>query len=343
MAEKTLRPVTIAGLGSYAPERVVTNQELIDKYNIATSDQWIREKLGIVERRYAAPDEQTSDLAVKASLKAMEMAGVGPDDIGGIILALGYGDVRSPSTACRVQEKLGAFNSWAMDANTACMGFIWACEVGSKFVADGSCDAFLAIGADLASRTKFDPHDRTLGILFGDGAGAAVLKPCREGDGFLSFFTLSDGRGFDAIGARAGGSVMPLTPEALEQGHHLLHQDGRTVWKYAMRGMTQSIREAVKRAGLTVDQVDFLVTHQANMRLIESIMGEVGIPGTKSYTTVQKYGNTSSGTVGTALDEAYRAGKFKPGDKVVLAGIGAGFTWSGTVINWTLPPPKRAG
>jgi len=341
MAKKTLRPVTIAGLGSYAPERVVTNQELIDKYNIATSDKWIREKLGIVERRYAAPDEQTSDLAVKASLKAMEMAGVTPDDIGGIILALGYGDVRSPSTACRVQEKLGAFNSWAMDANTACMGFIWACEVGSKFVADGSCDAFLAIGADLASRTKFDPHDRTLGILFGDGAGAAVLKPCREGEGFLSFFTLSDGRGFDAIGARAGGSVMPLTPEALEQGHHLLHQDGRTVWKYAMRGMTQSIREAVKRAGLTIDQVDFLVTHQANMRLIESIMNEVGIPGTKSYTTVQKYGNTSSGTVGTALDEAYRAGKFKPGDKVALAGIGAGFTWSGTVINWTLSPPDQ--
>ncbi len=339
MAEKKLRPVTIAGIGSYAPERVVTNQELIDKYNIPTSDQWIREKLGIVERRYAAPDEQTSDLAVKASLKAMEMAGVTPDDIGGIILALGFGDVRSPSTACIVQKKLGAFNSWAMDANTACMGFIWACEVGSKFVADGSCDTFLAIGADLASRTKFDPHDRTLGLLFGDGAGAAVLKPCKEGEGFQSFFTLSDGRGADAIGVRAGGSEIPLTPEALEQKHHLLHQDGKTVWKYALRGMSQSIREAVKRAGLTMDQVDFLVTHQANMRLIEAIMGEVGISGTKSYTTVQKYGNTSSGTVGTALDEAYRAGKFKQGDKVVLAGIGAGFTWSGTAINWTLPPP----
>jgi 3-oxoacyl-[acyl-carrier-protein] synthase-3 len=340
MAEKKLRPVTIAGIGSYAPERVVTNQELIDKYDIPTSDQWIREKLGIVERRYAAPDEQTSDLAVKASLKAMEMAGVTPDDIGGIILALGFGDVRSPSTACIVQKKLGAFNSWAMDANTACMGFIWACEVGSKFVADGSCDAFLAIGADLASRTKFDPRDRTLGLLFGDGAGAAVLQPCQEGEGFQSFFTLSDGRGAEAIGVRAGGSEVPLTPEALEQGHHLLHQDGKSVWKYAMRGMSQSILEAVKRAGLTVDQVDFLVTHQANMRLIEAIMGSVGISGTKSYTTVQKYGNTSSGTVGTALDESYRAGKLKAGDNVVLAGIGAGFTWSGTVINWTLPPPK---
>jgi 3-oxoacyl-[acyl-carrier-protein] synthase-3 len=340
MAEKKLRPVTIAGIGSYAPERVVTNQELIDKYNIPTSDQWIREKLGIVERRYAAPDEQTSDLAVKASLRAMEMAGVTPDDIGGIILALGFGDVRSPSTACIVQKKLGAFNAWGMDANTACMGFIWACEVGSKFVADGSCDTFLAIGADIASRTKFDPRDRTLGLLFGDGAGAAVLKPCQEGEGFQSFFTLSDGRGADAIGVRAGGSEMPLTPEVLEQGHHLLHQDGKTVWQYATRCMSQAILESVKRAGLTVDQVDFLVTHQANMRLIEAIMGKVGITGTKSYTTVQKYGNTSSGTIGTALDEAYRAGKLKPGDKVVLAGIGAGFTWSGTVINWTLPPPK---
>jgi 3-oxoacyl-[acyl-carrier-protein] synthase-3 len=340
MAERTLRPVTIAGIGSYAPERVVTNQELIDKYNLQTTDKWIRENLGIVERRYAAPDEQTSDLAVKASLKAMELAGVTPDDIGGIILALGFGDVRSPSTACIVQEKLGAFNAWAMDANTACMGFIWACEVGSKFVADGSCETFLAIGADLSSRTKFDPSDRTLGIIFADGAGAAVLKPCREGQGFQSFFTLSDGRGAGDIGVRAGGSVMPLTPEAVSQGHHLLHQHGRNVWNAAIRGMTQSIREAVKRAGLTIDQIDFLVTHQANLRMIETIMSEVGIPGHKSYTTVQKYGNTSSGTVGTALDEAYLAGKLKPGDKVVLAGIGAGYTWSGTVINWTLPAPE---
>jgi len=335
VSERTLRPVTIAGVGSAPPERVVTNQELIDTYNIETTDEWIQKKLGIKERRYAGPDEQTSDLAVRAAEKAMEMAGVTADQIGGIILALGYGDVRSPSTACIVQRKLGAFNAWAMDANTACMGFIWACEVGAKFVADGSTDVFLAIGADIASRTKVSPYDRTLGILFGDGAGAAILKPCDSGQGFQSFYTKSDGRGVETIGVVAGGSVMPLTPENVAAGKHFLFMDGPGVWKWATRVMPEALREAVKGAGLTFADIDFVVTHQANQRLIENILETVGVPTEKTYTTVHKYGNTSSASIGTALDEAVRAGKIKPGDTVAMAGIGAGFTWAGTVINWT--------
>ncbi|NOZ87404.1 MAG: ketoacyl-ACP synthase III [Deltaproteobacteria bacterium] len=337
MNRDKLRPVTIAGVGSYSPERVVTNQELIDSYNLKTSDEWIRRKLGIEERRYAAPDEQTSDLAVKASLKAMDMAGVRPGDIGGIILALGYGDVRSPSTACIVQRKLGAFNSWAMDANTACMGFLWACEVGAKFVADGSCDVFLAIGADLASRTKFDPRDRTLGVLFGDGAGAAILKPCKQGDGFQSFYTRSDGRGVETIGVLAGGSMLPLTPDALESKQHLLYMDGKGVWNWAVEKMPEALGEAIKSAGLEKDDIDFVVTHQANLSLIRAILEKAGIPEKKTHTTVHKYGNTSSASIGTVLDEAYRAGKIKRGDLVAMAGIGAGFTWSGSVIRWTVP------
>jgi len=336
-SQRILRPVTIAGIGSNPPERVVTNQELIDAYGLDTTDEWIQRKLGIVERRYAGPDEQTSDLAVKASLKAMEMAGVTADQIGGIILALGYGDVRSPSTACIVQRKLGAFNSWAMDANTACMGFLWACEVGAKFVADGSTDVFLAIGADLASRTKVSPRDRTLGILFGDGAGAAILKPCDEGTGFQSFYTKSDGRGVETIGVLAGGSVMPLTPENVAEGRHFLYMDGPDVWKWALRVMPESLREAVKGAGLTFADVDFVVTHQANQRMIEAILKDVEVPVSKTYMCVSRYGNTSAGSIGTALDEAVRHGKIQPGMNVAMAGIGAGFTWSGCVIRWTGP------
>jgi 3-oxoacyl-[acyl-carrier-protein] synthase-3 len=338
VAEKKLRPVTIAGIGSYVPEREVTNQELIDTYNLATTDEWIREKIGIVTRRYAAPDEQTSDLCVKAAQRAMDMAGVGPDDIGGIMLALGIGDVRSPNTACIVQRKLGAFNAWAMDANTACMGFVFSCDIGAKFVADGSCDAFLAIGGDIGSRTKVSPRDRTVGVIFGDSAGAAVIRPCKEGEGFLSFYSKSDGRGADDIGMRAGGSEMPLTPENVAEGKHFIHMDGPKVWNGAMHGMPDAIFNALEKAGMTKDDVDFVVTHQANLRMIQAIMKKVGLPMEMTHTTVQKYGNTSSGTIGTALDEAVRLGKVKPGDTVVLAGIGAGYTWGGCVIRWTCSP-----
>ncbi|MBI5528033.1 MAG: ketoacyl-ACP synthase III [Deltaproteobacteria bacterium] len=335
-------PVAVAGIGGAVPARRVTTRELIDTYKLETTEDWVHEKLGIDERRYASPDVQTSDLAAAAALKAIEMAGIDPLDIGGISVMLGYGDVRAPATACYVQRKIGAWNAFAVDVDCACSGFIIGCEMGRRFVQDGSMKAFLAIGADVGSRTKVDPHDRTLGMIFGDAAAAAVLTRCDEGEGILSGYIRSDGRAAEIIGVKAGGSVMPISHEAVKEGHHLIKMDGPGVWNMATRGMPEAIREACGRLGIKPQHLDFLVTHQANLRLIEAVMKLFDLPMGLTHTTVQKFGNTSAASVGVTLADAFFEGKVKKGDLVCLAGVGAGFTWAADVIRWSISAEKRS-
>lgn len=335
---KTLRPVTISGIGYAVGEEIWTNQQVIERFGNDTTDEWVQKKLGIKSRAWAKPETQTSDLAARAARQALEMAGVKPEELGGILGALGIGDVRSPATACYLQHKLGAVNAWATDANTACAGWVLMAEIGRRFVADGTMDAFLAFGADIASRTKVDPSDRTLGLIFGDAAGAAVITPCKEGEGFITGYAKSDGSQTEVIGVEAGGSRVPLDEEAVRQKKHWTKMDGAGVWRNGIRGITDSINTACKQAGITPHDLDMIITHQANMRLIEAVMESANLPMDRTYTTVQKYGNSSSASPITTLAEAVMVGKVKPGMLVCIAGVGAGFLWGATILRWTCGP-----
>ncbi|MCG3172748.1 MAG: 3-oxoacyl-[acyl-carrier-protein] synthase 3 [Myxococcota bacterium] len=329
-----LRPVKIGGTGYYVPEKVVTNQELIDRYKMDTTDEWIRAKLGMVERRHARLDQQTSDLSVIAARQAMETAGVKPEQIGGLICALGYGDRRAPATACIIQEKLGTKNAFAVDVMGACAGFIVGVEMGRHMVAQGWTDAFLVIGADIASRYKVDNSDRLMGVLFGDGAGAAVLVPGDENHRILGGYLRSDGSGAQIMGIATGGSECETTYASVDRGDHFLKMDGKGVWNYAMRGFPDAVRGALKAAGRTPAEIDFVITHQANLNLIKEILKELGFSLDKTFTTVEKYANTSSASAAITLAEAVEKGFIREGMTILVAALGAGFTWGAQVIRW---------
>lgn len=327
-----LRSVGIAGLGSYLPEIIRSNKEFTK--HVDTSEEWIVSRTGIKERRYAGAHEACSDLGIKAAQIAMKNAGVIPEDIDLVLVATITPDMIFPSTACLIQDSIGAKRAAAMDISAACTGFIYALAVGSQFIAAGMYDNVLVVAAEVLSK-YLNSEDRTTSILFGDGAGAAVLKPVPEGEGFLSFDLGSDGSGADLLKISAGGSRKPATMETVSNKEHFLTMSGNEVFKFAVRVMGGTAIKALAKAGLNKEDIDFLIPHQANTRIIDSAVKRLGVSPEKVFVNLDKYGNMSSASIPVALDEAEQNGLIKKGDIVVLVGFGAGLTWGASVLKWS--------
>ncbi len=328
---KNLRPVGILGVGHYAPEKILTNKDLEKMVN--TTDEWITERTGIKERHIAAPGENTSDMAVAAARRALEHAGVKPEEIDLIVMCTLSGDYPFPATGCLVQDKLGAVNAGAFDLAAGCSGFIYGLSVASQMVATGSMNKVLVIGAEILSRV-INWEDRNTCVLFADGAGAAVIGPVEEGYGFYSYTLGSDGSGGEAIIARAGGTRTPVTEEILKEKLHLAQMDGTEVFKFASRIMPEAINTVLAKSGLQADDIDIYIPHQANVRIIQSGAKRLKQPLEKFFINVQKYGNTSAGSVPIALSEAWDEGRIKKGDNVLLVGFGTGLTWAACALKW---------
>jgi 3-oxoacyl-[acyl-carrier-protein] synthase-3 len=324
-------PVGIAGTGSYVPERVVPNayfEKLVD-----TSDEWIVQRTGIETRRFAADDQATSDLALEAAKRALEAAGVKPEELDLVVLGTLTPDYLLPATACLVQDRLGATNAGAFDVNAACTGFLTALHTGEAFVAAGRAQRVLVIGAE--KLTSFvDFTDRTSCIIFGDAAGAAVLTPLDQcGQGEILRTTLgADGKGYDFIHMAAGGSRKPPTLETLEKREHFIRMRGRDVFRFAVTYMGEMVRQMIE--GYSPEDITVVVPHQVNKRIIEAALERLEIPPSKVVVNIERYGNSSAATVPLALDEALRAGRVEKGKLVVLVAFGAGLTWGGTLIRW---------
>ena len=327
----------VLGTGSYLPERVLTNNDIISIANINTSDEWIRKKVGVLERRFAADDEATSDLAIKAAVRALDAAGVTAEQLGMVVLATTVPDRIFPSTACIVQGKIGAPNSMAFDLPVMCTGTVYALDIARRYVEDGSVEYALVIGSEVYSR-MLDFTDRNSCIYFGDGAGAMVLGRAPPGEpGILTSYVQTDGTGYETITAVAGGTRMPATLETVQHGLHYFQMKPKNVWEFATGAFPRAVRTALEHADLTVDDVDFLISHQANLNIIKFGMDALGIPMSKTYTTLDKYGNTSGASVAITLDEACRAGMIRRGDLVVLVGFGGGLAWGSAVMRWSAP------
>lgn len=324
-------PVGIIGTGSYLPEKVVTNADL--EKSVETTDEWIVSRTGIRERRIASPEEASSDLAVEAAKRAMEHAGVTADQIDLIIVATITPDTIMPATSCLVQDRLGASKAATFDLSAACTGFLYGISTAAQFIATGVYKHALVIGVECLSRIV-DWTDRNTCVLFGDGAGAAVLGPVKEGHGFLSYELGADGSGGELLKLSAGGSRLPASVDTLAQNLHTVTMAGREVFKFAVRVIGNSIEEALKKANLTKEEIDFFIPHQANIRIIESAIKRFGLTEDKVIINLDRYGNMSSASIPVALDEAIRQGRIKKGNIVVLCGFGGGLTWGATVLRW---------
>ena len=323
--------VGIAGTGSYVPERVVPNS-FFEEY-LDTSDEWIVQRTGIRERRFAAEHEATSDLALNAGRRALEAAGVRPEDLDMVIVGTLTADYPLPSAACLVQDRLGAKNAGAFDCNAACTGFLAALHTGEAFIAAGRARRVLVIGAETLTRFV-DFQDRSSCVIFGDAAGAAVLTPFDDcGQGEILRTTLgADGSGYDFIHIPGGGSRKPATPATLEARDHFIHMRGREVFRFAVKYMGDMIEQMLE--GQDRDELALIVPHQVNRRIIDAALDRLEMTDEKVAINIQRYGNTSAGTVPVALDEALRAGRVKKGELVILVAFGAGLTWGGTLIRW---------
>lgn len=327
------RQAGIIGIGSAVPDRVLTNAD-VEKI-IDTTDEWIKSRSGISERRIVEEGVATSDLATKSAIRALECAGLTAQDIDLIIVATITGDTPIPSTSCLVQAKLGVSRTPAFDLQAGCAGFVYALSVASDLVRSGTYDKVLVIGADaLSSVTNWD--DRTTCVLFGDGAGAVIIAPVGEGEGLLSSCLGADGSGGDLLTIKAGGSKLPASVETVQNKQHCIEMNGREVFKFAVRIMGDAAVEALEKCGMTPADVDLFIPHQANVRIIESAARRLELPEEKVFVNVEKYGNTSAGSIPLAMDEAYRSGALKKGDVVVLVGFGAGLTWAAGVLKWVI-------
>ncbi len=321
----------IIGVGSAVPDRVLTNHDL--EKIVDTSDEWIRTMTGIVERRIAEEGEGTSDYAIKAGMKAIECAGLGPEDIDLIIVATFTGDTPLPATACIVQNALGCKGTPAFDLAAGCSGFVYGLAAADAFVRSGHYQHVLVIGADLLSRVT-NWTDRSTCVLFGDGAGAAVVAPVGEDEGFMAFELGSEGSGAGVLCIPAGGSRSPYTPEDLAANRDKIYMEGREVFKFAVKIQAEATERVVSKCGLSIEDIDLIVPHQANTRIIESAVNRLGLPMEKFYVNLQRYGNTSAASIPIALDEAVAEGRIKKGDIVVTVGFGAGLTWAAGVMKW---------
>ncbi|HEX2750108.1 MAG TPA: beta-ketoacyl-ACP synthase III [Verrucomicrobiales bacterium] len=325
----------IAGTGSYVPDRVLTNADL--EKIVETTDDWIVSRTGIKERRIAAPDEATSHMATKAAQRAIEAAGIAVEDIDLIIVATISPDTFFPSTACHVQRNLGATKAVAFDVSAACAGFLYAMQIARHFINSGNRRTALIIGADKLSGIV-NWKDRNTCVLFGDGAGAAILTSKDPGDndpsGLLSSIMASDGRLTDILSVPGGGSAIPITPENADQRLNTIHMQGREVFKAAVKHTLEACETAIERAGLTAQDISLIIPHQANIRIVDAIRERLKLPPERAFLNLHKYGNTSGAAIAIALDEAARSGAMKTGDNVLLVAFGAGFAWAASVIRW---------
>jgi len=331
---KQLRPVKIAGLATYVPPRRLTNADL--EKMVDTSDEWIQQRTGIRGRHVVDQGTATSDLAREAALGALRQAGVPPDDIGFIVVGTTTPDTIFPSTACILQDKIGAHHAWGFDLGAACSGFLYALTTGMQMVASGAHDHALVVGADVMS-SILDYTDRTTCVLFGDGAGAVVLSPAADGDGaIIDFAHEIDGSGGPALCMPAGGSRLPASHETVDRRLHYVKQDGRAVFRFAARKTEEICRRVLSRHQLDPTQIDLFVSHQANRRIIEAAAERLALPESKVVINLADYGNTTAATVPLALADAVKDGRLKKGDLVLLASVGAGFTVGAVLLRWSL-------
>ena len=329
----------ITGWGMYAPSRVMTNEELSTM--VETSDEWIVSRTGIRERRIAADDETTATLSVHASRDALAVAGLDATDLDLIILGTCTPDYYMPSTAVLVGDQLGATRSAGFDVMAACSGFIFSLATATAFVRSGMYRNVLVLGVELLSRF-LDYTDRNTCVLFGDGAGAVIVSASEQPGGLMGLHMYSDGSGANGIIFPAGGSARPTTPQTVAEGGHFVHMAGKEVYKYATRQLAESSQAALREAGLTVSDIDQFLFHQANIRIIESVQNAVGIPADKTYLNIERYGNTSAASVPMALVEALAEDRIQPGDRLLMAAFGAGYTAGAAVVEWTADPALRS-
>ena len=318
------------GTGSCLPDKEVTNFDL--EKIVDTNDEWIRTRTGISARRIADDQTATSDLAYGASLKAMEAAGVTAEELDMIIVATITPDNSFPSTACTLQDKLGAVNASAFDVSAACSGFVYASTVAMQFVQSGAAKKILVVGAETLSKI-LDFTDRNTCVLFGDGAGAAIIGPVESG-GIVAMELGAKGSGGKFLSQPAGGSRMPATKETVDNRLHYIKMDGSEVFKFAVRIMASSSKKVIEKAGWEIDELDYLIPHQANIRIINSAGKKLKLPSERVHVNLDKFGNTSAGSVPIALDEAVRTGKINKGDKVVLVAFGGGLTWGALAVEF---------
>lgn len=326
-----LRSTGIISVGSAVPERVLTNADM--EKIVDTSDEWIRTMTGIAERRMADDDVATSDYAILAARVALDRAGLAATDIDMIIVATVSGDMPFPATASIVQEALGAKGVPAFDLAAGCSGWVYALSVATAYVSSQLYNRVLVIGADLLTRLT-NWTDRTTCVLFGDGAGAAIVGPVEKDYGMLAFDLGSDGSGANALRIPAGGSRRPCTAEAVANHESKIHMEGREVFKFAVKIQGEATERVLAKCGMSTDDIDLVVPHQANIRIIDSAVKRLGLPQEKFFVNLQKYGNTSAASIPIALDEAIQAGKVKKGDTIVTVGFGAGLTWAAGVMKW---------
>ncbi len=330
----TLRPVKIAGLATYVPPKVLTNADL--EKLVETSNEWILQRTGIRERHIAETGQGTSDIAEPAALAAIKEAGLTPEQIGFIVVGTTTPDTIFPSTACTLQAKIGAVNAWGYDLGAACSGFTYAFTAAYQLVATGAVDHALVVGADVMS-SIIDYTDRATCILFGDGAGAAVLSPAAPGEpAVIDFAHVTDGTGGPALCMPAGGSRLPASHETVDARLHYVKQDGQAVFKFAVKMTEEISRRLLTRHNLSPADVDLFVSHQANRRIIEAATDRLGVDPRKVVINLDKYGNTTAATIPLALADARAEKRIKKGDLVLLASVGAGFTVGSILLRWSL-------
>ena len=324
--------VKISALGTYVPPRLLTNADL--EKMVETTDQWITERTGIRERHIVDKGVATSDLAVEAAKKALAQRGMAASDLDAILVGTVTPDMFFPSTACLVQHKLGAKGVWGFDLSAACSAFLYALQTGTQFVATGTHKRVMVIGADVMS-SIIDYTDRATCIIFGDGAGAVILEPAENDSlGMIDFIHEVDGSGGCSLYMPGGGSLNPSTHETVDQKMHYVHQDGQAVFKFAVRKQTELCEKILERNGIKASDIDVFIAHQANKRIINATADRLGLRPESVVINIDRYGNTTAGTIPLAMDTARQEGKLKKGDLVLLASVGAGFTVGATLLRW---------
>jgi 3-oxoacyl-[acyl-carrier-protein] synthase III len=323
----------ITAVAFHVPDRVVTNKDL--EQTLDTSDEWIRTRTGIRERRFVCEGQSTSDLAAQAALKVCERRGIDPGELDCVIVATVTPDMFFPSTACIVQDKIGARNAWGFDLSAACAGFVFALSTGTQFVHSGAYRKVLVIGADVMS-SILDPKDRNTFVLFGDGAGAVLLEPAEAGEeGILDFILRCDGSGGKHLYMPGGGSRNPASEETVRANMHVVHQDGRAVFRNAVHGMAEVSAEILAKNSVAVSDVVLYAPHQANMRIIDAAVARLGLDPVRVSRSIERFANTTAASIPIGLAEGWEQGKLRKGDLVLIATFGAGFTSGSLLLRWS--------